>query len=464
MRTDRVLEKQERGFSIARGFTLIEAMVFLFVFSVITTAFYQAWSLGTRQMINSKDRLGATAIADQQMEIIRSLTFDNIGTTHGIVPGTIKDDQDISANTTLYHVNTLVEYIDDPTDGTSATGTDSAPNDYKRAIVTVTWGGGTASEEVKMSSLFSIDGVESVLAGTGILSINILNAAGQGVPGATVHIVNSAVSPAIDFTAPTDASGNLTYPGTPASTQKYQISVSKNGYYPNTTYPPYPTSSFKPVNVPASVVAGRLTSTTLLCDQQSTIEFRTRDPAGGAIPNIGFTIAGGLAIGNAPGTGALVYGFSQAASTDASGGIAFPNRSMGLYTATMNASVTGYRFLRMDPQTTDPNLISLLPGADQTATMVLANKAVSSIIFTVKRASDGAVVGGANVELSDASLGYDVTVTADAFGQAYFPTDATPLPAGTYIYHVSASGLSDAGGNVTVSGSGLVEKSITLSS
>jgi prepilin-type N-terminal cleavage/methylation domain-containing protein len=62
------------------GFTLIEALVVLFVVSLITLTFYETWNLGTKHIANAKYRLGATALANQQMEIIRSLIFDDIGT------------------------------------------------------------------------------------------------------------------------------------------------------------------------------------------------------------------------------------------------------------------------------------------------------------------------------------------------------------------------------------------------
>jgi hypothetical protein len=45
-----------------------------------------------------------------------------------------------------------------------------------------------------MTSLFSLDGVESVAAGTGILSVNILSTGpGFGVANASVHIINTSV-------------------------------------------------------------------------------------------------------------------------------------------------------------------------------------------------------------------------------------------------------------------------------
>ncbi|HLC95593.1 MAG TPA: prepilin-type N-terminal cleavage/methylation domain-containing protein, partial [Patescibacteria group bacterium] len=284
--------------TVLKGFTLIEAMVSLFIFSIITMAFYQAWFLATDHIVNVKNRLGATALANEQMEIVRSLVFDDIGTTTGVPVGIIAEYQTITKNTAVYTVHTVVRFVDDPQDGTAALATDIAPNDYKKITIEVSWGSSSPSEAVEVISNVSLDGVESVAAGTGVLSINILNNAGDGISGADVHIVNNDVSPNIDMTDDTDVLGNTTFPGAPESAQSYQISVSKTGYYGNTTYPPNPISSFNPLNVHSSVVAGSLTPVTLITDQISTIDFYTKDPFDVAIPNINFSISGGLMIGN----------------------------------------------------------------------------------------------------------------------------------------------------------------------
>lgn len=445
------------------GFTLIEAAVFLFIFSLVSMTFYEAWNLGMQHIMNSKYRLGATAIATEQMEIIRSLIFDNIGTTSGIPHGTLSQDQSITANTTTYNVHTVVQFVDDPTDGTAALGTDFAPNDYKKVTLTVSWGSGASYEQVEMSSLFSLDGVESVAAGTGILSINVLNSAGVGVSGATVRITNTSVAPSVDITVTTDANGNTTFPGAPESVQGYHILVSKNGYYSNMTYAPYPTSTFNPVNTHVSIVAGSLTAATVVMDERSVIDFETKDPFDADIPNIDFSIGGGLVIGTDPVTGASVYDFLQASATNASGAVSFSDRSTGVYTVTLDASESGYEYLRLSPEETTFGTINLPPATSKTVKMVLASKTYSSALITAKNAADNTPLAGASVRLFNTTLGYDTTITADTYGQAFFPTTNTPLVAGTYDIEVSASGFTTGTGTIVVSGAALEKKTITLS-
>lgn len=443
------------------GFTLVEAILFLFLFSVITMAFYQTWAAATKHIVNVKNRLGAVAVANQQIEIIRSIIFDDIGTTTGIPVGTLQEYQTLAVNNAVYTVHTFVQFVDDPIDGTLSSG-DIAPNDYKKVVVTVSWGGGSASEQVAATSLFSLDGVESVAAGTGILSVNVLDTAGAGIPNATVTITNNDVVPTVNVTATTDSNGNLSFPGAPGSVQGYHIVVSKSGYFSNQTYPPYPTSAFNPINIHATVVAGSLTATTLIIDQISSINFATKDPFGDSIPDIDFDVTGGLVIGTDPSTGAPVYEYTDTLSTDGSGEETIDDRTTGDYAVALDVGEATYRYLRLEPEEAIFGTINLIPDTNQAVNMVLADKAYSSALITLINQTDGEPIAGASVKLSNTTLGYDVTVTTDTYGQAFFPEVDTPLVGGDYDIEASATGFTTETDSITVVGDKLEEKTIQL--
>lgn len=445
----------------SKGFTLIEAILFLFLFAVITLAFYQTWAAATKHIVNVKNRLGAVAVANQQIEIVRSIIFDDIGTTTGIPVGTLSEYQTLSVNNSQYTVHTLVQFVDDATDGTLGSG-DLAPNDYKKVTITVSWGAGGTNEQVSATSLFSLDGVESVAAGTGILSVNVLDTSGLGISGATVIITNSSVAPSVNITATTDSNGNLSFPGAPESVQGYEIVVSKSGYYSNTTYPPYPTSVFNPVNIHATVVAGSLTAETLIIDELSSIQFATEDPFGADVPDTDFDITGGLVIGTDPSDGSPVYEYTDALSTDGSGEESIDDRTTGEYTVTLDSGETTHKYIRLEPEEATFGTINLSPGTDQTVTMVLADKAFSSVLITVVNQADSTPVAGASVKLSNTTLSYDVTVATDSYGQAFFPDVNTPLVAGDYDVEISATGFDVETGSITVVGDKLEENEFQL--
>lgn len=444
------------------GFTLIEALIFLFLFALITLVFLQTFAYGTALVQQSRNRLGAISLANQKMEIIRSLDYDNIGTLSGIPAGDIQEDQTVQVNNSTYQVHTFIQYADDDYDGTlGGSPNDPIPNDYKRARVEVSWGAASEAEKVQLFSTFAPPGIEQTVGG-GILSINILDSQGNGLSGATVHITNSSVSPSVDVTTTTDGTGNLFLVGAPASSQGYHVTFSKGGYFGSTTYAPYPTTAFIPVDVHASVVNAAVNQASFVMDRSSTLQLRTVDPFDAEVPSIDFRIDGGRQIGTQSGTGVAVYDFGATASTDTNGEREYADRSYGSYTWTLAGTETGYEFIRLSPESaSSANLITLAPDVTQEVQMILADKAVNGVLFTVANTTDGMPVNGASVHLTNTTLAYDETVTTSQYGKAYFPETTTGMVAGTYDYEITASGFTTNTGTVTVT-TGLQSASVSM--
>lgn len=447
-----------------RGFTLIEGMVMLFLFSLITLVFFQTFAYGTALIQQSKYRLGAIALANQKMEIIRSLDYGNIGTVSGIPSGDLIEDEAIQVSNALFQVHTFVQYADDPYDGTlSGSPNDLIPNDYKRVRIEVAWGGESDSEKIALFSTFAPLGVEQS-AGGGILSINILDSQGNGLPGASVHITNSAISPSVDVTTTTDASGNLFLVGAPASAQEYHVTFSKSGYFGSASYAPYPTTSFIPVDVHASVVDSVVNQATFVMDRSSTLQLRTVDPFGNDVPAIDYRIDGDRLLGNEFGTGDAVYEFGMDDTTDASGEQSYSNRSYGSYSWTIDPGETGWTFISLNPESSaGANIFELPANTSLNVDMVLADESVNSALFTVTSAADGSGISGASIHLTNTTLGFDETANTNLSGKAFFPTAETPgMTAGTYDYEVTAAGFTTETGSVTVA-SGLESVAISMS-
>ncbi len=444
-----------------KGFTLIETLVFLFVFSLVSIVFYQAYATGIRTIIETKNRLGATALANQKMEIIRSIAYDDIGTTSGIPSGTLAQDETISVNTTRYQVHTYVGHVDDLFDGALATGTDSVPNDYKRVRLEVSWGSGGTDQQVVIFGRFSPNGIETP-AGGGILSINVLDASGSGVSGASVRIRNPSES--VDLTAISDLTGNVTSVGAPAGSQNYELTVSKSGYYGAQTYAP--TASFTPVDIHASVVDAALNQATIVMDRYADISLHSVDSFGTDVPGVDMDIEGGRHFGTnvtgAPPVVSETYSFSDSITTGSSGEEDIQDQSYGTYTVS-SVSKSGYTFYKLSPDGPAYNQLSALAGVNNTVSLVMLDNAVSSLWVKV---NDKSVppdpVSGASVHLSESISGYDATVTTDAFGYAFFPTALPALVAGTYDLEVSATGFDTDTGTVSIGGAALVTETVSL--
>ena len=454
-------KKKECKKESIKGFTLIEALVLLFIFSVVSITFLQTYAVGTHLIIESKNRLGATALANQKMEIIRSLDYSAVGTQSGVPAGDILPNEDISINTTKYTVHTVIQYVDDPFDGRAALGTDTTPNDYKKVHLEVSWGAGGDNQKVILFANISPNGIETPISG-GVLTINILDTAGAGIPGVSVHLVNPSTS--IDAVYLTDATGNVTLPGTPTSTplgdQDYALTVSKTGYYTAINYPPAPTSTFDPVDEYVSVVDGVLNPVTMVLTEATNLTIQTKDPSGTALPNIDFTIKGGKILGTTlPAPGTDVYSLDQSANTGGSGSHTFSSQSTGTYT--IKTSSARYEFWKLNPSSVTPGVVNIVSGGNQNVDIVLLDTQIGSVKAIIQNQADGTPLAGASVHLTNTLLSYDATEIADQYGVAYFSTNATGLTAGTYTMDTSMTGFADTSESVVVSTS-LVTKTTQL--
>lgn len=427
-----------------KGFTFVEALVLLFIFSLITVTFYNVISLGTRYILVSKNRLVAMAIANEKMEIIRNLKYEDVGIVGGAsCSGNIPQDEDVVRNGKGYHIYTLAEYEDDPYDGTlGGSPNDTAYKDYKNVKVKVSWNnGGEDAGEVTLSSRFAPQGLESASLGDGILSINIFSdqAGGVGVPQSTVHIVNNDVG--VNQTIQTDNSGNIMLVGAKESIQGYQLTISKSGYETITTFPSYPNTTYNPVDVHASVIENTLNIINILQNKVADLKIITKDYLGNSVSDIDFNLFGGREIGTEVDTPFnSVYNLNVSEKTNSSGEKEFNSISPGQYIFNLSPLETEYALVGVD-------LISpffIVPEDSLELNVEVASRNETSFLVRVINDTDNSIISGAEVNLKSETLSYDQTVETGDDGMAFFPPDsATPFLAGTYELTISKSGFQD---------------------
>ena len=182
----------------------------------------------------SEAKAGATAVAETQMEYLRSLTYDNLGTTGGIPAGVVAEYATTTENGMDYATHTFISYVDDPADGTGASDTNGITTDYKRARVETAYSVAGQARSVVLVSNFAPPGIETT-SGGGTLVVDVVNATGAPVSDASVHITNASTSPTVNLTAFTNTAGEVSLPGA-ATSSAYQIAVSKPGYSSAETY------------------------------------------------------------------------------------------------------------------------------------------------------------------------------------------------------------------------------------
>ena len=444
------------------GTTLIEALTVLFIFSLITLSFYEVFSLGTRYIQNSKNRLTAISIANEKMEIARNISYNKIDIVGNSSDAVLLADSDVSEGGRSFHVNTVVDQIDDDLDGLYPT--DTVPNDYKKVTINISWeGSGIGDNSVVMTSRFVPPGLEVMNSGDGILSINVFSdqPGGVGIAGSSVHIVNSETG--LDVNRTTDSAGNIILVGSKVtnSIQKYEISVVKSGYESVQTMPPYPSTLFNPVNVHASVISGAVNVANIVQNELANIRISTVDYLDQPISGVDFNMTGGKILGhNMESPYDPVYNFNSDSATDSSGIKEFNNISPGGYTISLlDPSLEQYEII-----SADPDWPFALMSADGTLDVKirLAAKNVTSLLAQILQADDDIPIEGAVVKVTNLS-GYEKTVSTTARGKAFFPADSDVFSSGNYHVEVKADGFSDANVDLTVNDGELKLETIRMS-
>lgn len=219
---------------MSRGASLIDTLVGVSLMLLVFIGVAGAFQLSIELVSNNKARIGASALAQEQLEYIRSLAYDNMAVVGGIPAGAIPQSEAVVLNGVTYTRRTLIRYIDDAGDGVGVADTNNITADSKEIKVEVSWNSSNGVRTIALVSRASPPGVEQAVPG-GTLSLSVRNVMLVPVVSAQVRIQNTSTTPAVDVTSFTDADGYTTFIGAPAATG-YRITVTKSGYSADQTY------------------------------------------------------------------------------------------------------------------------------------------------------------------------------------------------------------------------------------
>ena len=406
-----------------KGFTLVETLVGLFIFVLLTSVVYATSAALIRETGYYRQYTTISGLADQYLELARNLPYSKLGTINGNPPGPLPDEPNATTTTisgVRYSIYYVVNYIDDSADGTALLGTDTAPNDYKQIKLYIT---NTSNGAVsKFLTNVVPKGLESLSSG-GALYIKVFDAVGQPIPNATVNIVNTILNPDINLTRTTDASGNWVEVGLPNSANSYHIVVTKDGYSSDQTYP-ISGGNPNPTKTDATISNGQVTQISFSIDKTSTLVFNTLDQICNDISSVGLEVKGTKLIG----TPSLVK-FDHTYTSDSNGQITLNNTEWDTYTPTLTTNSL------MIFGSSPIQQINLLPDTSQQFTLILGPKTTNSLLVIVKDAATKNALEGASVDLQTFSPSTDnIKTTGGSIwtqsnwvggsGQANF-TDAT---------------------------------------
>lgn len=437
-----------------KGFTIIEALVLLFIFVVITTTFYRFFASGTSLILESKKKLIALNVANEKIEIIRSKPYGEINI--GL------QQENLTYGNYIFLVKTSIAYHDDEFDGKEGAG-DSSPNDYKKVIVEVRWGSGGDSQTIYMHSIVAPFG-EEIGIGGGVLSVSAVDIDGNPVAGVQVSVTNA--SPDFNQALLTNANGSVSFMGLTQDNEGYEITLSKSGYEGGVaTLPPYPLTSYYPTNVHASVLNGKVTNSVFGFSRFSDFKIKFIDAFDNSnIPNVNFSMKGGRVLGTNPDT-SLVYNYKEEnLSSNSSGEKNIENVSPGQYTVAVNKP--GYLFWKVeDGNGNNSNEIIVNQGeSGNTKNIKLLNTSVPSYFVRIVDSLTLSPIEGVEVAMENATLGFSDSVLTDEYGYAFFPSSpVSPMISGTtYGLSMEKDGYASKNGNVTATSGLLTDLNLSL--
>lgn len=380
--------KQRKQYTKEQGFTLMDILVSVTVFSILIAGVIGAVSALHRSVKAAREKTILSSLVSSDLEIVRNLPYVQVGTVNGNPSGALPDQANprmASIEGRSYAIYYEVTYTDDVADGTALAGTDSSAADYKQVKMFVR--NGATGQVTTVLTTVAPKGLEGT-QNAGALSVRVLNAQGQPVSGARVQIVNTVLNPDINLDRTTDAAGNWVEVGLPPSVNGYHIAVSKNGYSTDQTYP-ITVQNPNPIKPDATVLVGQVTQVTFAIDTLANLTIRTLDQKCQSVNGVGVNVAGAKLIGTSPNV--LKFNTNY---TSASGQIALTNIEWDTYTPTL---LSGQNIMVYG--TSPIQRIDVLPGTTQTFTILLGPYSTNSLLIIVKDASTGAALEGADVHV-----------------------------------------------------------------
>ncbi|MEK7587151.1 MAG: carboxypeptidase regulatory-like domain-containing protein, partial [Patescibacteria group bacterium] len=384
-----------------KGFTLVETLVGIFIFSIISLGIYQGY-LNILELAKAARVKGLAAlVANQQLEIAHNLAYEEVGIVSGIPSGVIPREQTVTAGNVSFDITTTVRNIDQPFDGTiGGNPNDTSPADNKLVEVAVACATCKNFNPLIVTSTIAPKNLEG-LSTNGALFVQVFDDSGVAIADANVHIENNQANPPIIIDETTNNDGMLQIVDVPPGNFAYEITVTKTGYSTAQTYLIDPLNNPNPLPPHSTVAAGQVTQISFAIDLVSEFEIRSITNLCAPVASVPFNLLGAKTIGTLP----TVYKYDQDFTTSAGGQKNVPSLEWDTYNFTVTSATH-------DIAGTIPLLpIALSPGATQNVSLIMAPKNPKALLVIVKDGVTGLPLADATVQLTKS--GYDETQITD---------------------------------------------------
>lgn len=375
------------------GFTLVEALVGTAIFAILVLSVYQAYLASMNVVRLSRVKVTATALANEQLEIIRNLPYKDIGIVAGLPLGKIPHIQNLTRDGKDFIVKTTIRNIDDPFDGSiGEMPNDLSPADYKLAEVELTCTNCHNFPPMAITTYIGPKNLESAST-NGAIFVKVFDANGLPIQGVDVHIENNQTIPTFSIDDTTNNDGLLQIIDAPPGNQAYEISVSKNGYSSDRTYTIGSPENPSPINNHATVLLQQLTQTSFMIDRTSTLEVSSVTDTCVSIPNIEFSLQGEKTIGLDTNE-QDIYKYNQSHATNDIGVKTITDLEWDSYTTTIASST--FDLAGVIPS----SVFSLSPGTTQDLKFIVAPKRSKGLLMTILDGLTGLPLSDVSVRLA----------------------------------------------------------------
>lgn len=262
------------------GFTLVEVIVGIALIAIVFSGIFGAYRLSLKVVSLSKNKITATAIANEQIEIIRNLPYASVGTSGAILPraaGVLSPSAVKTLDGITFTVETKVRFVTDELQTNGTLTSNPCGRNYKSASVVVSWkdvfpGNVTLSTIAAPKSI--VEEVQTCSSQPGgVLTVTVFDSHGVLVNSPMISIYDIGGTVLYDTAAPTAGFHSF-----PLAVGAYRVAVTKNGYSSARSYGTNEIST--PDTSNPTVLIGENVPVSLSIDKLSTVTISTISPTG----------------------------------------------------------------------------------------------------------------------------------------------------------------------------------------
>lgn len=425
-----------------KGFSLIETLVGVAVFLIVSVAGYQVFTGLMNAVMNSEAKIAATEVANERFEIIRNLPYEDVGLVGGLPVGIVQREETVIRDNYTFELLYTIRSTDDPFDGTLGGATnDLSPADYKLIDLDITCPNCKSFNPLKFTTIVAPHSLETAST-NGALFIQVFNSNGLPVSGASLHIVNTNTNPDTIIDETTDNEGWLRIIDAPPGVNAYNITATKSGYSTDKTYPINGDAGPTPVNADPTVVVQQVTQLSFSIDQLSNINMNSYDDSCVALGNIDFSLTGKKLIGTPS-----IFKYPETSFvTNSSGSVNISNTEWDTYE--IKGVDTSYDIIGMKPFYN----FDLNPNETLNTSIYAVPKSGNTLYISIEDAN-GNFINEVEVHLEKTSTAFDETKETGVDnicsldGQVYWNN----LASGSYKLTISKTGYETINKTITVS-------------